>query len=173
MKSQLTALLSLALPFAANAYSYVGCYSDPGSLDFEGGYTFQSDGYCTEVCSRLEKPVMATNAGTKCFCGDEVPPSSVSVPKSKCNVACAGFPNVMCGGDHAWSVYADGPQQSASNSTSTTTTGASTSATSGSTSVPNTESATGTLRPSTASVSSGSASATTSTSGASRRYGFF
>lgn len=96
MKTQLAALLSLTLPFTANAHSYVGCYSDPGSLVFEGGYAYQSDGYCTEVCSRLEKPVMATSAGTKCFCGDEVPPPSASVPKSKCNVACAGFPNVMC-----------------------------------------------------------------------------
>ncbi|KAL5359273.1 hypothetical protein BJX96DRAFT_56047 [Aspergillus floccosus] len=173
MKIQLTALLSLTLPFTANAYSYVGCYSDPGSLDSQGGYTFQSEGYCTEVCSRLEKPVMATTAGTKCFCGDEVPPSSASVPKSKCNVACAGYPGAMCGGDHAWSVYVDGPQGSASNSSSTTTTSASTSTASGLASASNTEFATATLKPSTASVSAGSASATTSTSGASRRYGFF
>ncbi|KAL4890025.1 WSC domain-containing protein [Aspergillus ambiguus] len=179
MKYSLTTLIALALSFSASATAsrkYVGCYSSAGSLENEGGYKFQSPGYCLKVCNYVEKPVMAMTDGTNCYCGDEMPSSDASVSDSECNVPCAGWPDDMCGGKHAWSVYTNdsgNEGSSNSNSNSTTTPSTVTTSTSGSVSVSSTTLASGTPRANDASTSSSSASPTTSTSGANRRYGYF
>ncbi|PYH30813.1 WSC-domain-containing protein [Aspergillus neoniger CBS 115656] len=112
MRSALAAsalLLSISLP-ATYAYTeeYNGCYSDSTPLKDQGTYTYQSDGYCQKLCLKDNYSVFALHNGQDCLCGNLLPASSAKVDDSKCNIACAGWPSVDCGGSNTYSVYLTG-----------------------------------------------------------------
>ena len=86
---------------ALKAITYVGCYSDSQPLKNQGSYTFQSPGYCQKVCAVLNKPVMATQKGSNCWCGDQLPNTGAKTSESDCNSPCDGFGQDMCKLSHS------------------------------------------------------------------------
>ncbi|KAL4791926.1 hypothetical protein BDV19DRAFT_285130 [Aspergillus venezuelensis] len=131
-----TPLLALSLALSASASAiqhYIGCYSDSGQLKDQGSYTYQSNGYCLNLCYRLGRNYFALNEGDRCYCGDVPPSEDDRVAEDKCNRACAAWPVVKCGGDRAWSLYSTGygsydesPNASTSDSVIITSTASST-----------------------------------------------
>ncbi|KAH8434978.1 Stress-activated PKC1-MPK1 kinase pathway sensor [Aspergillus melleus] len=105
-------LLAVSLP-AANAADEVskGCYSSAGSLEDQGAYTYQSDGYCQKLCLDDNYSVFALTGGTHCLCGNKLPSDSDKTSDSNCDKDCAGWPDVKCGGKEAYSVYLTGLKQ--------------------------------------------------------------
>lgn len=89
-----TLFLAASLPIIEASTGYQGCYSDAGSLDDQGPFTFQSSGYCKKKCSGKGKPVYALYKGSNCLCGDEIPSSKTS--DDDCNVECNGYPADKC-----------------------------------------------------------------------------
>lgn len=77
-----------------------GCYSSSEPLKDQGLYTFQSSGYCKDLCVNLSKPVMALSKGSNCYCGDYIPVASNKVSDSKCNTKCNGYPQETCESIH-------------------------------------------------------------------------
>lgn len=77
-----------------------GCYSSSEPLKDQGLYTFQSSGYCKDLCVKLSKPVMALSKGSNCYCGDYIPVASAKVSDSKCNTKCNGYPQETCESTH-------------------------------------------------------------------------
>lgn len=73
-----------------------GCYSSSDPLKDQGIYTFQSSGYCKDLCVNLTQPVMALSKGSNCYCGDYIPVASSKVSDSKCNTKCNGYPQETC-----------------------------------------------------------------------------
>ncbi|WEW60579.1 Protein SLG1 [Emydomyces testavorans] len=59
-----------------NKSTYKGCYSSSGSMEDQGAYTFQSTGYCRDLCTSLKRAVMGLTMGSNCYCGDKLPPAS-------------------------------------------------------------------------------------------------
>ena len=107
----------------------LGCYKDVGNLQNEGSNTFQTSGSCQALCANAGKPVMATEQGSFCFCGDALPPSQYEADNSSCSSPCNGYGQDMCGGIGFWTVYLVGltgdlvSTQSASSSTAAATPG--------------------------------------------------
>ncbi|CAL5866013.1 uncharacterized protein PFLUO_LOCUS220 [Penicillium psychrofluorescens] len=101
--------LSLSLPVATLATSDYDseCFSDPGTLQDQGSYDFQSLGYCRAQCWKGHFTVAALSK-MSCWCGHDMPPKDKQVKDSKCNVPCAGYPEDECGGHNAWSVFSIG-----------------------------------------------------------------
>jgi hypothetical protein len=89
------AALALALPVYSTTENK-GCYSDAGSLKNKGPYTYQSLGYCEDLCSRGGYSVAALTRGNMCYCGDTLPPQSAKVDDDKCDQMCIGFPTTTC-----------------------------------------------------------------------------
>ena len=79
-----------------NAFSEVGCFSNPHPLVDHGSYNFQSIGNCQMVCVMLNKPVMGLAGGTNCSCGDMIPPQTSQVDNGTCSTSCAGFDKQNC-----------------------------------------------------------------------------
>ncbi|KKK13761.1 hypothetical protein P175DRAFT_0535113 [Aspergillus ochraceoroseus IBT 24754] len=130
-----SALLFIAgLPsVSAQQETEVGCFSSSEPLKSQGSYTYQSNGYCLDLCYKAGYSVFGLYSGNVCLCGNKIPQKSTKVEDSQCNDPCAAWPVVMCGGDNAFSVYLTGltssveyysPSSSTStaNGTSTTTT---------------------------------------------------
>ncbi|KAA8649823.1 uncharacterized protein ATNIH1004_002500 [Aspergillus tanneri] len=118
---------------AANAQDLQGCYSDAGSLEDQGSYTYQSDGYCRKLCSDGDYGVFALHAGTHCLCGNKLPADSAKTSDSNCDKECAGWPATKCGGKNAYSIYLTGvkskvDKDSSSSSSSSTQSGTATTA---------------------------------------------
>ncbi|PLN84070.1 hypothetical protein BDW42DRAFT_199794 [Aspergillus taichungensis] len=115
MRSALAAsilLLSVSLPaVTAEASEYKGCFTDSTGLDDEGPYTYQSDGYCQEKCLKKNAAVFALWKGSNCLCGDELPEKSSKGDEDKCDNKCSGWPDKMCGGKEAYSVYLTGAKK--------------------------------------------------------------
>ncbi|EEP80646.1 predicted protein [Uncinocarpus reesii 1704] len=74
-------------------------------MEDQGKYTYQSVGYCRGVCKKLKKPAMALTKGTNCYCGDKLPPRSSKTDDDQCKRDCDGYPDEICGGKNAFSVY--------------------------------------------------------------------
>ncbi|PWY95248.1 WSC-domain-containing protein [Aspergillus sclerotioniger CBS 115572] len=130
MRSALKAsalLLAISLP-ATYAYTeeYNGCYSDSTPLQDQGTYTYQSDGYCQKLCLKNSYSVFALHNGQDCLCGNELPAASAKVSDSKCNIECAGWPSVNCGGSSTYSVYLTGIDNDVDNYSASSTTTSST-----------------------------------------------
>ncbi|KAH1552395.1 hypothetical protein KXV74_006748 [Aspergillus fumigatus] len=103
-------LLTTNLPavFAAEMVSQ-GCFSDSTPLVDQGPYTYQSNGYCQQLCMKTSNNlVFALTKGSNCLCGNQLPAKSAKTADSDCNVKCAGWPDVMCGGQNTFSVYLTG-----------------------------------------------------------------
>ncbi|KAL5361373.1 WSC domain-containing protein [Aspergillus floccosus] len=138
MKVSLTTslfLLAVGWPAVhAQAETKKGCYKNVSPLTSAGTYTFQSDGYCQTQCLKDEYKVFALHNGNECFCGNKLPADSDKTDDGDCNTACAGWPNVMCGGKSAYSVYLTGLSQNVDTvggSSSSSTQDSSTSTTNG------------------------------------------
>jgi cell wall integrity and stress response component len=76
--------------------TYLGCFSSAGSLESQGLYTYQSSGYCTQICWKQSMTVAATGQGSECLCGNVPPASADLVPDSNCNMPCSGYPVQSC-----------------------------------------------------------------------------
>lgn len=106
----LLALISTPLSTALDLplqplYVNVGCYNNPGSLEPQVTYPYESPGYCQQLCWKSGHPIAALTGGNQCYCGTETPDSSYQVDEGSCNLACAGYAMVNCGGRKAWSIY--------------------------------------------------------------------
>ncbi len=73
-----------------------GCFSSSASMQDLGGYMYQSMGYCQKQCAQLGKAVMATTAGSNCWCGDVLPAAISKVADEKCDSPCNGYPQSKC-----------------------------------------------------------------------------
>lgn len=95
-----SAFLTSTLFFAASvpvmADTSKGCYSDSTPLKDQGPYTFQSSGYCKQLCTKKNMAVYALYQGSNCLCGDEIPAESAKVSDDECNVSCNGYPSDKC-----------------------------------------------------------------------------
>ncbi|GIC90571.1 WSC domain-containing protein [Aspergillus udagawae] len=131
-------LLTTNLPaaYAADMVG-VGCFSDSTPLVDQGPYMYQSNGYCQQLCLKSSNNlVFALTKGSNCLCGNVLPAKSAKTDDSDCNVKCAGWPDVMCGGQSTFSVYLTGqsskvPYYSDSDDSSASTNSSSTSTTNG------------------------------------------
>ncbi|EPS33316.1 hypothetical protein PDE_08278 [Penicillium oxalicum 114-2] len=115
-----------------NSMTLVGCYSSKEGLSDQVSYTFQSSGWCFDRCNGKKAAVFALTSGTDCLCGTELPPSSSKVDSSKCNTACAGWPQDMCGGSDYYSLYTTGLESDVPAVSATTASGSTSTSGSGS-----------------------------------------
>ncbi|KAI9927909.1 hypothetical protein ASPWEDRAFT_29301 [Aspergillus wentii DTO 134E9] len=98
-------LLSLsAASVSARSFRTSGCFDDAGSLKDQGTYTYQNYAYCVQTCQQGDFSIAALTDGDRCYCGNELPPSSAKVDDGKCNVKCSGWPQDTCGGSETFSV---------------------------------------------------------------------
>lgn len=79
-----------------NTPTYMGCFSNSGTLEDQGPYTFQALGWCQPWCVRQNKPVIGFSNGTNCWCGDQLPPPTAQVSDGECNIACKGYDKDKC-----------------------------------------------------------------------------
>ncbi|KAJ5125407.1 hypothetical protein N7448_004728 [Penicillium atrosanguineum] len=135
--------LLLASSAAAKAFNFenhldrragatlVGCYSSSEGMGNQTSYTFQSSGWCYDRCSGspYNAAAFALTAGSDCLCGDELPLASDKVSSGKCNKACDGWPEDMCGGSGFFSVYTTGLVSDVPSYSDSTTTSSSSSET--------------------------------------------
>ncbi|RDW60406.1 putative plasma membrane sensor transducer [Aspergillus mulundensis] len=131
-------LLAGSSPAAAQQQTYVGCFSSSTPLEDQGAYTYQSNGYCMNLCYGKNKAVFGLYNGNHCLCGDEIPAKADKEDNDdECNKSCAAWPIVMCGGSDAYSIYLTGYSDSvayysdSSTSTTSSSNSSSTSTTSG------------------------------------------
>ncbi|PYI15725.1 putative WSC domain protein [Aspergillus japonicus CBS 114.51] len=101
---------------------YNGCYSSSTPLEDQGSYTYQSNGYCQKLCLKDNYAVFALHNKQDCLCGNELPASSDKVSDDECNLSCAGWPSVMCGGANTYSVYLTGIEDDVDNYSSSSST---------------------------------------------------
>ena len=115
-----------ACPVVLKTMTAIGCFSSSDPLVDQGSYMYQSAGYCQCACAKINKPVMATTAGSNCYCGDLLPDSSSTASNASCNSPCDGYGTDSCGGIGFWSVALTGVEssvgsyQGSQSSTSTT-----------------------------------------------------
>jgi cell wall integrity and stress response component len=101
-----TALLG-ASNVAAFTATNDGCYSSTTGLTSNGTNTFNSVGYCSNQCLGMAMAVMAMK-DSACYCGQDLPPTSMAVSNSSCTTECPGYPSDICGGSGVYSVYLTG-----------------------------------------------------------------
>jgi len=113
MKSIYTSTLVAvtALLGASNVVAYTatsdGCYSSTTGLTSNGTDTFNSVGYCSKQCLGMAMAVMAMK-DSACYCGQDLPPTSMVADNSSCSTSCPGYPSDICGGIGVYSVYLTG-----------------------------------------------------------------
>ncbi|KIW14365.1 hypothetical protein PV08_07147 [Exophiala spinifera] len=96
-------------PVSSNpSWSYSGCFTDtvfPRSLpewsNFNGP-TMTNDA-CISYCDKAGFPVAGTEYAGQCFCGTSTPTPQLT--EDKCNMACTGAADQVCGGPGALSVW--------------------------------------------------------------------
>ncbi|KAJ5124171.1 uncharacterized protein N7515_007996 [Penicillium bovifimosum] len=123
--------LALALPvYSLGVTAGMGCYSDVESFENQGPYTYQSHGYCQDLCSKKDFKIAALTRGTMCYCGNKMPSDSAKVADEKCDALCIGYPGSSCGGKDAFTVIqaAENVGAPASGASTTVTATASTAA---------------------------------------------
>lgn len=90
--------LTLALALAASSPTqdtYLGCFTNPGSLTDQGPNTYQSTGLCSSLCTDQDAKFFALK-GEHCYCGD-IPPAKIdAVSDAQCSTQCPGFPAAYC-----------------------------------------------------------------------------
>ncbi|KAK2768666.1 hypothetical protein FQN54_000522 [Arachnomyces sp. PD_36] len=89
----------------------VGCYSSQGPMVDGDVYTYQSIGHCREVCTKQGMPVLGLTKGSDCYCSEKIPSVSSQTSKDDCDSPCDGYPQNICGGDNAFSVYLTGTKE--------------------------------------------------------------
>lgn len=92
--------LMLQLPSQAsatmNAMTYVGCFSSSQPMTDQGSYTYQTSGYCQEVCYNISMPAMGLTGGSDCYCGSQLPAEGDKVDDSQCSTGCNGYGTENC-----------------------------------------------------------------------------
>ncbi len=146
------------------AATYYGCYSYSALKDFDsqGSYTYQSEGYCTELCSNGSYALAAMYNGDECLCGSILPSSDVD--DSNCDTDCAGYPSDTCGGSSAVSLYYTHEGTLVSGSDSASESSSKSSSSSKKTSSSTTSSSTSSSRDTTSSRSTKASTSSTSSS---------
>ncbi|KAL1998486.1 hypothetical protein VTN02DRAFT_6086 [Thermoascus thermophilus] len=103
-----TLLLAGLASAQMRAMTAEGCYKSSEGLTDQGPYTYQSSGWCQKTCYEKNFSVMALWKGSNCLCGNELPPDNAKTSDDACNTPCDGWPQDMCGGDNAYSVFLTG-----------------------------------------------------------------
>ncbi|KAG7287013.1 hypothetical protein NEMBOFW57_006513 [Staphylotrichum longicolle] len=88
------------------AYAYEGCYTDgPGRV--LSGKASYDDNMTLEMCAAAcaSYPWFGVEYSKECYCGTELPSSSVKKPQSDCTMTCAGNHDQICGDGNRLSVY--------------------------------------------------------------------
>lgn len=98
-KMKLTSAFAV-LPFALVASArqqanYIGCFTSSGSLENQGSYTFQTVGYCIDVCNGGDFKYAALQKNN-CLCGNTVPEQADMTDDGECSSACPGFAKDNC-----------------------------------------------------------------------------
>ncbi|KAL2866642.1 WSC domain-containing protein [Aspergillus lucknowensis] len=143
-------LLVSSSPAAAQQETYIGCFSSSSPLKDQGTWKYQSNGYCMNLCYGKGYSVFGLHNGDDCLCGDKLPVKSDMGSDDDCDMACAAWPTVMCGGSKAYSVYLTGLEKNVpylSSGPSTTNSSSSTTKTNGATPSANEQVATSTNSP--------------------------
>ncbi|KAJ5780442.1 hypothetical protein N7457_005602 [Penicillium paradoxum] len=97
--------IALALPvYSLSATAKMGCYSEVESFKSQGPYTYQSLGYCQNLCAKKEFKVAALSRGDMCYCGDDMPSDSAKVDDDQCDMTCPGWPEATCGGKESFTL---------------------------------------------------------------------
>lgn len=90
------AVLPFALVASASQQAnYIGCFTSSGSLENQGSYTFQTVGYCIDVCNGGDFKYAAVQKNN-CLCGNTVPEQADMTDDGECSSACPGFANDNC-----------------------------------------------------------------------------
>ncbi|KGO64155.1 Carbohydrate-binding WSC, subgroup [Penicillium italicum] len=92
------------LPRGAPLGTLQGCYSSIPGYGKPTSWTYQSSGWCLDHCAK-DSATFALTKGSDCVCGNTMPPASAKVSSDKCNTACSGWPDDMCGSSNYYSVY--------------------------------------------------------------------
>jgi len=105
----------------------VGCYDSSVGLTLNSTYQFNSQGYCQLQCVAIDALVLGLTEETKCYCGNEFPPSNTLVNSTFCDAGCAGFGTDPCGSvdGQYFTVYTTGEVDEADINNATTSTSAS------------------------------------------------
>lgn len=99
---------------SAGSSSPKGCYSSTTGLTLATSQTFNSIGSCSQLCLGKKAEAMAMQ-DSDCYCGSTLPPLSLSIDDGKCSIPCPGYPDDLCGGVGAYSVYSTGLSAAVSN----------------------------------------------------------
>ncbi|OXV09179.1 hypothetical protein Egran_03064 [Elaphomyces granulatus] len=99
---------------ALKTMSKKGCYSSSQGFTDQGSWTYQSSGYCQQLCVGKGFPVMALWKGSDCLCGNALPPDSAQTDNNNCNAPCDGWPQDTCGGNNAYDIYLTGTEDTVS-----------------------------------------------------------
>lgn len=62
----------------------------------QGSYTYQTSGYCQEVCYNISMPAMGLTGGSDCYCGSQLPAEGDKVDDSQCSTGCNGYGTENC-----------------------------------------------------------------------------
>ncbi|KAK5173148.1 Stress-activated PKC1-MPK1 kinase pathway sensor [Saxophila tyrrhenica] len=103
-------VLAFSAMAAAQGVSLIGCYSSIKPLTNQGTDRYQSSGACSKTCARQNAATFAMSRGNLCFCGNMLPAESTQTDDSECDTPCVGYPDEMCGGPDAYSVYLSGTE---------------------------------------------------------------
>lgn len=92
-------------------WTYSGCYSDSLNSRVLTGITFADLGIgnvtstgCLMYCDDNGYSIAGTEYAGQCFCGNELVGSS-AIDDTRCDMACEGAPDEICGGSLALSIY--------------------------------------------------------------------
>lgn len=88
---------------AMDAMTYIGCFSSSKPMTNQGSYTYQTSGYCQEVCYNVSMPAMGLYDGADCYCGELLPAEADKVSDSNCNVTCNGYGTEDC--EWSWLLF--------------------------------------------------------------------
>lgn len=95
--SSIIAAFALALPvYSLSATAEMGCYSKVESFKNQGPYTYQSPGYCQNLCAKNDYKVAALSRGNMCYCGDKMPSDSFKTDDDQCDTPCVGWARGTC-----------------------------------------------------------------------------
>ncbi|CAN6624715.1 protein Slg1p [Trichomonascus vanleenenianus] len=162
MKLSLLAGAFMGLLVSAQ-YNPAGCYGSVGSLQSAGANTWNTGSKCYSICSAKGMKVFATQ-GQDCYCGDSLPSSSDKASSGSCSQTCPGYPQEMCGGPKAFTVYVVGDLSDFTSSSASSAASSTPSSTSSSSS---SSSASSSLKPSSSSSSSSATSPSSSSTSSS------
>lgn len=96
--NHLLSALALALPvYSLSANAKMGCYSELDSFKNQGPFTYQTSGYCQDLCTiKNDFKIAALGHGDVCYCGNKMPSDTAKVSDDQCDLPCVGWPAESC-----------------------------------------------------------------------------